>query len=474
VTTIDPGAACDTPSFTTIQNLYDELVTTPGTVVHPMLATSWATSNGGRTYTFQLRHGVVFASGNRMTAADVVFSLKYALAQAGCEAYVLNSGFNNLVKSVTATGPYTVVVHLAHPDPIFLQTLSQQVMILDSKVVEAHGGLTKAAATWLSSHAAGSGPFALQTYEPDSEIVLVARKNYWGGDPRPSKVVIRIIADPSSMELLTGSGAIKMAFSVPQQDLPKLAANPNVKLISNPSQFYISVGFDLKHTSPVDNPVVREALTYATPVSQVASAYSYGQASGFWGPILPVMPGYNHAADPYPYNPGKARNLLKGAGIHNLSLTLTESAGYPLEQDIATVLQSAWRAVGVNLTIDVASPSQYAGEVYAWKDEMYITTDGPQASIDPGFFLAYHIACNAFNYSGYCNSTVTNLVNRARTISNPSVSIPLYQRAAAIAREAAPYIYFLSLNHVVVASKNLTGYTYYADQATRFNTIGLR
>ncbi len=99
VTTLDPGSACDVPSYTIIQNLYDELVTTTATAVKPMLASSWTTNSTDTQYTFQLRHGVTFASGNPITSADVVFSLKYAIAQNGCENYVLDSGFNNEVRS---------------------------------------------------------------------------------------------------------------------------------------------------------------------------------------------------------------------------------------------------------------------------------------------------------------------------------------------------------------------------------------
>ena len=474
VTTIDPGSACDTPSYTTIQNLYDELVTTTGSgPVKPMLAESWTASSSDTVYTFHLRHGVVFASGNPMTSADVVFSLDYALKQNGCAGYVLNSGIDKEVRSVTAQGPYTAVVKLRVPDPIFLQTMSQQVVILDSKLVQQHGGDSKAGAAWLSSHDAGSGPFSLQTYQPDSQVVLVGRKNYWGGQPKPSKVVIRIISDASSMELLANSGAINMAFNVPLQDLSKVAGQPNLKVISDPSQFYVDVGFNVKQ-SPLNDIRVRQALTYATPFNQIVSTYGYGHARSFVGPLLPVMRGYQNLPNPYPYDPAKARSLLAAAGVHNLTLTMVEQSGYPLEQNVATVLQSAWKAVGVHLNVSVVPPSQFVNEVYNWKDQLYIITDGPQGSIDPGFFFGYHIKCgNAFNWTNYCNPAVDKLIAQARSSTNANVSTPLYQRISSMVAHDVPDLELLSLDHVVVASKNLTGYVYYADQATRFNTVGL-
>lgn len=468
VTTIDPGSACDIPSYTTIQNLYDELVTTTGVKVQPMLASSWTANSKDTEYTFQLRHGVTFSSGDPMTSADVVFSLQYALKQNGCEGYVLNSGFNNEVTSVKAAGPYTVVVKLRTPDPIFLKTMSQQVVILDSKVVEAHGGDSKAGARWLSTHAAGSGPFTLTSYEPDDQIVLTARKGYWGGTPAPSKVVIRIVSDPSSMELLASSGAINMAFDVPLQDLPKVASNANLKVISNPSQFYYNVGFNVK-MAPLNDLRVRQALTYATPFNQIVSTYGYGYATGTVGPLLPVMPGYQKLPNPYPYNPAKAKSLLTAAGVEGKSLTMVLQSGYPVEQDIATALQSAWKAVGIHLNVSVVPPSQFVNEVYNWKDQMYMIKDGPEGSVDPGFFMGYFVQCgNTFNWSNYCNKTVDSELAKARTSPDESVSTRLYQQIARTVTNDAPYLMLLSLDHVVVTTKGLTGYTYYSDQATRF------
>jgi peptide/nickel transport system substrate-binding protein len=447
VTTIDPGSACDIPSYTTIQNLYDELVTTTGVTVQPMLASSWKANPNDTEYTFQLRHGATFSSGNPVTPADVVFSLHYALKQNGCEGYVLDSGFDNEVTSIKATGPDTVVVKLKTPDPIFLKTMSQQVVILDSKVVMAHGGNSKAGASWLSTHAAGSGPFTLTSYEPDNQIVLTARKNYWGGAPAPSKVVIRIVSDPSSMELLASSGAINMAFDVPLQDLPKVASNGNLKVISNPSQFYYNVGFNVKK-APLNDLRVRQALTYATPFNQIVQTYGYGYATGLVGPLLPVMP---------------------AAGVEGKSLTMVLQSGYPVEQDIATALQSAWKAVGIHLNVSIVPPSQFVNEVYNWKDQMYMIKDGPEGSVDPGFFMGYFVECgNTFNWSNYCNKTVDSELAKARTSPDESVSTPLYQQIARQVTNDAPYLMLLSLDHVVVTTKGLTGYTYYSDQATRF------
>jgi peptide/nickel transport system substrate-binding protein len=198
-------------------------------------------STDGTLYTFHLRTGVRFSSGNELTADDVVFSLKRAVSAQGCESYTVQTGFPDLFASIDKVDTYTVAIRLKHADPIFLLPLSQQIGIIDSKTLNAHGGLTSTGDAWIATHDAGSGPFTVESYEPESQIVLVAHKDYWGGIPGPSKLVIRIVSDPSTMELLTQSGAIDIANGIPFHDLARFQQNKGFTLLSHPSPYYVNI-----------------------------------------------------------------------------------------------------------------------------------------------------------------------------------------------------------------------------------------
>lgn len=471
VTTIDPGAACDPPSYTAIQQLYDELVTGTGKEpIQPMLASSWTQNADATSYTFNLRRDVKFSSGNPMTSADVVYSLNYALKRDGCAAYVLTSGYSE-VDSITAPDDYTVTVKLKTPDPIFLSTLSGQVAIMDSKVVEEHGGSSDAGATWLAGHAAGSGPFTLDSYQPDSQIVFQARPDYWGGAPAPSKVIMKIVPDASSLAVLAKSGELDLAYNMPLSNVDSLKSDPNLQIISNPSLRYYNVGFNVSK-APLDNGLVRQALTYATPIDEIVKNYGYGMAQKLTSPLFPAETYYEPTPELYPYNIEKAKQLLAQAGEPHPQLTMTLQSGYPALRQLATVLQSSWAEAGVNLQINVVSPAQFVDEVYSWKDQMYMITDGPQGTYDPGYFFGYFLKCdNAFNWSRYCNKQVDQLLTEAQTTTDPNVAGPLYRQIAQIAAKDAPYLMLMNPNSTIVAKKSVSGYVQYSDDVTRFNKI---
>ena len=471
VTTIDPGAACDPPSYTAIQQLYDELVTGTGKEpIQPMLATSWSQNADATSYTFNLRKDVKFSSGNPMTSADVVYSLDYALKRDGCAAYVLTSGYSE-VDSITAPDDYTVTVKLKTPDPIFLSTLSGQVAIMDSKVVEEHGGSSDAGAAWLAGHAAGSGPFTLDSYQPDSQIAFKARPDYWGGAPAPSKVIMKIVPDASSLAVLAKSGELDLAYNMPLSNVDSLKSDPNLQIISNPSLRYYNVGFNVSK-APLDNELVRQALTYATPIDEIVKNYGYGMAQKLTSPLFPAETYYEQTPELYPYNIEKAKQLLSQAGEPHPQLTMTLQSGYPALRQLATVLQSSWAEAGVDLQINVVSPAQFVDEVYSGKDQMYMITDGPQGTYDPGYFFGYFLKCdNAFNWSRYCNKQVDQLLTEAQTTTDPNVAGPLYRQIAQIAAKDAPYLMLMNPNSTIVAKKSVSGYVQYSDDVTRFNKI---
>ena len=200
VTSLDPAQACTAfYDYTIVKNLYDPLVDYGTKVVAggkrqivPALASSWKVSNGGKTYTFQLRHGVTFSSGNPLTSADVVYSLNRTIASGGCQDYVLT--FNNKFTSIKAMGQDTVQLTTAQPDPLLLDQLAQTgTGPLDEKVLKQHGGTGKAGNNWIATHAAGTGAYTLTSDQPNNKVVLTARKDYWRGTPRNTKVDIRVV-----------------------------------------------------------------------------------------------------------------------------------------------------------------------------------------------------------------------------------------------------------------------------------------
>ncbi len=475
VSTLDPAFSCEQFGYTVIRNTYDQLVAPApggkanGSNVKPMLATSW-TANADKTqYTFTLRDGVKFASGNPLTARDVAYSLNRVLDLDACAAFVVTGGLSGNITKVKATGDNTVTVTLKKADPIFLETISSRAAsIIDSKLLDEHGGPGKKGARWLATHTAGSGPFTLAAYEPDSQIVLAPRADYWRGTPKPGKVNIKIVTDPSTLKVLTSSRQVDMAYGIQPKDLTSLKASGS-KILSYPSQFVTYIGL-VSDKKPLDDVRVRQALTYAFPTEDIIKAFGFGQATAFAGPIPPAMPYY-----PKPkglgHDPAKAKQLLAAAGVSNLSLTLVVQSGQSTHEQIATVLQDAYREVGVTLKIQTLGSSAFTDRVYNYKAQSFIIDDGPTVN-DPGYLLSYQARCgDSFNWVRYCDKGVDAQLEQARFEIDDAKRGDLYRQIDEKLIKDAPYIEVMAENHTIVSVPSLSGYTYYDDQTAHFFDI---
>jgi peptide/nickel transport system substrate-binding protein len=475
--TIDPANACNQGDYRYVRALYDTLVVesvkgdrVDASEIAPSVAERWEVSEDGRTYTFHLRDGITFSSGNPLTAEDVVYSLQRTVDKQGCAWYFWTGGLLENIESITAVDDRTVEVKLKEADPLFLLDTTFNIGIVDKKVLEANGGLTEAGDQWLAANSAGSGPFTLGEYDPTRRIVLEARPDYWGGPPKPSQVDVQVVPDASTMELLVESGELDLAYGIPFQSLDRLATNPKVAILSQPATVYVNLGLNTK-VAPLDDPQVRQALKLATPINQIIESFGYGHVQPWVGPILPAQLFYNEIVDPYPYDPERAKALLAEAGKGPIDLTLDLKSGDATQLEIATVIQAAWKDIGVNLTVNPISAAEFAEKVGGFKHDIYMIED--QATIkDPGFFFGYYLRCgDPFNWSQYCNPTVDEHLAEARHSSDQARRQQLYDDVVATVAEEVPYIQLFQKDEVWAASSSLDGWIFSDDGAPNFEDL---
>ncbi len=180
---------------------YDTLVTVDApdfTKIQPRLATSWTVSPDGTTYTFKLRPGVKFTSGNPLTANDVRFSLRRLKNLKDNPSF-----FMDPVKDIQVVDDLTVRIVLAGPDASFLAALAAVPCgIADSKVVMAKGGTDAddakdkdKATEWLNNQSEGSGPYKLVSFTKNVEAVLERNAGYWGKKPYFAKVIVKHVPE---------------------------------------------------------------------------------------------------------------------------------------------------------------------------------------------------------------------------------------------------------------------------------------
>ncbi len=342
--------------------------------------------------------------------------------------------------------------------------------MVDRKLLEQHGGTSKAGDRWLASHTAGSSAYVLESYNPDSQIDLRARKGFWGAAPKASSVSLRIVSDPTTLQTLVRSGDVDLAYGIPLKDLKALKAEGK-QVFADASQFYIYVGLN-NDRAPFDDKRVRQALQAALPAADIAQRFGYGYAQTFRGPIPPAM-AFSPKLPASPPDLAKAKSLLQEAGVSRATVTLDVKSGETLQSDIATVLQNAYRPLGIDVKIATLGASAYTEKVNAFKSQMYIIKDGGTVN-DPAYFLGYFVACgNPFNWVKYCNKSVDADLAAGRREFDQAKRQAVYDRLSATVDADAPVLPIFAPKNVVVGAANLKGYQYYDDQQPLFRTMAV-
>lgn len=466
VTSIDPAFACTAfYDYSIVANLYDTVVTYGEKTeangereIIPKLAESWDLDSSKTEYTLHMRKDVKFPSGNPLAAEDVVYGYERDLDKGGCQQYVMTLGEPDLIKSIKAVGEHTVKIKLSRPNPLFLGQLAQPgVVPIDKKLVEEHGGMSKAGDQWLAQHSAGVGAYEISEYQPDSRVTLDAVPTYWQGEAKTKRAIFRIVTDPTTLETLTRSGDIDMAYGVPLKDVESLKSS-GLKVIANKISFFIIFGLNNKR-APTDNVKVRQAINLALPLQEMTEALGHGYAESFSGPIPPAMPYYPNLPLPE-QDVAKAKKLLAEAGVEaNFSIDVI--AGKSLQAEVATIIQNSLSEIGINVEISTLGSAAFFDRVGTFKSDAYLILDGPTLN-DPGYFLGFEVRCgDPFNWTQYCNKKVDALLQEGLTQFDPDTRARVYKEASEIVAEESPFVPIFAPDQVIITDPSLKGYVQY-------------
>lgn len=441
----------------------------------PWLATSWTVSNGGKTYTFQIKPGVKFTDGTPLNAAAVVDNFNYwtnaKTANGDVDAFI-----GPYFKSAVATGPLTVQVKLTQPYAPLLSTLSQGYDgILSPK------GLTRGVAANCTDPI-GSGPFIIQTWNHGQNIVFVRNPNYNSapanalhqGPPYADKLVWSFVSDGTTRWGSLTSGEADVVYDVPTVDWPTAVSQDNTKLYITPGR-PDTLTLDTYH-GPFTSELVRQAFAYAIDrPAAVKSAFNGEIPFDGNGALSPSTPDYDAALnDSLPYDPAKAKALLKQAGytfnssgiaVKNgqpLTITLPYAAGTIVDSEGATLLQDLqqqWKASGFDVKLIPLTESQTfsgvdSGPTAADASLGYWTSPSPAVlyivwrfwnTKDPDFA----------NTAYYNNAQLVNYIKAGNSAASPAVQQADYDAAQKIVVDTAAVIGLYTQSTADAWSKNL-------------------
>ena len=382
--TLDPAAMTGNEVVGIVVNLYDSLVELdPAQLTHvkPALATSWDVSPDGTTLTFHLRDDVTFHSGNPLTADDVVWSMRRILHLNLAQSSVWKSyGFSkkNIDQQVSAPDRFTVKITLpkANDPQLIIYSLGAlgNLGVLDSKTVQQHVLNNDWGNHWLTTNEAGSGPFTLDTWQAKDVLRMTRNPNYWRGEAKMSRVVLRHFQESQTLRLMIAKGDLDIASNMAVSDINALRSDPDLSVdaVQRGTMYYVAMSMKEAHFA---NPKVREAVRYLIDYQGINKALMPGYGVLHQRPIKAGMP--STLPDPgYRLDIPRAKKLLAEAGYPDgFDTTLRVLADQPF-QNIAIAVQSTLMQAGINAKIITGTGNQIYGAMRERKFDMLVGRGG--------------------------------------------------------------------------------------------------
>jgi peptide/nickel transport system substrate-binding protein len=384
IITLDPAEIFEFSGAEYAGNTYDRLIgyeVEDVSKIYGVVAESWNVSPDGKTYTFKIRKGITFASGNPLTAEDVAFSLQRTVILDKSPAFILGQfGFtaDNVRDRIKAVDANTVTIETdqAYAPTFVLYCLTATVgSVVDKKEVMAHDQDGDLGHAWLRTNYAGSGPFKLKQWKASEILILDANPTYWDGAPSLKRVIIRHIAEQATQRLLVEKGDIDIARNLGPDQIKGLEGNPDVRIHSSPKGGLFYLGLNQKHEA-LSKPQVRQALKYLVDYDGIANTILKGSMV----PHQAFLPkGFLGALEDMPFklDPEKAKQLLSEAGYPNgLTVTMDTRNNFPT-LDMAQAIQSTFALGGVKLEIIPMDGKQALTKYRARNHQIYIGRWGP-------------------------------------------------------------------------------------------------
>ncbi|MGO1119824.1 ABC transporter substrate-binding protein [Rhodovibrionaceae bacterium A322] len=352
--------------------------------VQPALAKSWTVSDDGLTYTFMLQEGVKFHDGTDFDSADVVFTLNRAMAEDSTNA---QKGLFSAIDSVAAPDANTVVITLKNPAGNLLFNLGWG----DAVMVAEESAATN------KSNPVGTGPFTFTDWAKGNKIVLDKNPGYWGTPAKLSQATFKFIPDPAAAAAAMMAGDVDGFPNFPAPEtLMQFEADPRFKVMRGSTEGETILAMN-NAKAPLDNLKVRQAISHAIDRQAIIDGAMFGNGTPIGSHFAPHHPAYVDLTGAYPYDPEKAKALLKEAGVENLKVTLklpppsyarrggeiiaAQLADVGIEAEIIPVEWAQWlkqvfKATDYDLTIVSHTEPMDIG-IYA-RDTYYFNYDNPK------------------------------------------------------------------------------------------------
>lgn len=456
---LDPHTNTGSPESVILDTLFEPLIRRNKDITgfDPAAADHWSVSEDGKTLTFHVREGMRWSNGDPVTAVDYRDSFHRALEPslgsqpatymypiAGAEAYHKGTLKDFSKVGISTTDSHTLVIQLTKPVPYFIQLMTGYPFVaVHLASVETFGGLKTPGTSWtLPGNLISDGPFTLERWQPNQDLVVKRNPLYWNADNvRLQEIHFHPIESQDTEERAYRGGQLHVtnALSVSKIE-PYKRDNPEALRIT--PRLGVSYLFFNVRAAPFDDARVRRAFALALDRRQIVESVLRGGQRPAYSLSQPGMGGYAPVSM-IEENFDEARRLLSEAGFPQGKRLPQVTYLYntsDLNRDVAQALQEMWRK---NLGVDVRIVNQ------EWKvfldsrnlGNFQIARAGWNPFADePTDYFQQVLTNGTYNDSGWSNPEFDRLFEEASTTMDPESRHALYRQMDTILLTEIPVV----------------------------------
>ncbi len=452
----NPYKGIGSPSIFTWSAMFDALtwVDETGTPT-AAIAQNWRNTSP-TTWEFALKPGLLYSNGEKVTAGGIVATIEWLLSDEGqAEGPSAYSRLNNITLA-RAVDELTLEITTKAPDPI-MPARGAVLMLVAPKQFADLGvkGFTQ--------NPSGTGSYKIVEWSGE-RAVLTANEISW----RPPKIKnLDIIEVPERASRIQAflSDQLDIAIGLSTENVSAvLDAGHSIDRAISPQT--LSIAFIIDNiaegvdNTPILDKRVRQALNYAIDTKSMARELLGDEKLAASVGIVPPAFGYHPGLEPYPYDPDKARSLLKAAGYENgfdLLLEVVPGA-FPADNEIFQLMAQQIQNVGVNVKLQTATFADWIKKFYgmSWEGQGFETTWDVAPFMDAVAGFTNQTCMKAVPY--FCDERTKPLLDKINVEFDPKKREAMLQELADFYYEEAPQIYLTYIMDITGVSKGIKGF----------------
>lgn len=434
--------------------LFDHLVeeqpdfTEHAPTMAPQLAKSWDWSEDRKQLTFHLEEKAVWSDGVPVTAEDVRFSWQ---AQRHPDIAWSDASAKEFITDVEVVDPHTARFHFSRAYAKQLLDANEGMILPKHAWSKIPFSEWRKNGDWFRRNVVTSGPFLLESWKPQQEIVLVRNDRYFQPDrPLLDRAVLRIVPEGASQIAQLLAGEVDFATNVQPTDAPRIQADPRLEQLAIPFRNFIFVAWN-NQRPPFDDPEIRRALTLGIDRQKIVETLWGSYAKVAVSPILSFVWAHDKSMRGLPYDPTEARRILAAKGFRDADGDgVVERGGKPLRFDLPTntgnqqridatvMIQAQLAAVGIAAVPRVVEFNALTAALDEGDYDSVLLGLGMDTSLDLTTLLHTRSIGAGNNLARYSNPEVDRLIDEAAGQRDLEAMVPRIHRIEAILEREQP------------------------------------